>query len=68
MASLLPNFRTKQQPTQIFELNAGYYFQLADLQVQMWSEIYRLDRGQSLSLFIRKPGGERESRIGPLAF
>ena len=71
MASLRPNFRKKQQPTQILELNAGYYIQSAADKMRICNEVHRQDPRQSLFVHSEqtsllqqdiKPVGERERK------
>lgn len=50
MASICQNFRKKQQPTQILELNAGYYFQSAADKVRIWNEVHHQGPWQSVSV------------------
>jgi hypothetical protein len=49
VASILPNFRKKRQPTHIIELNAGYYFQSAADKVRIWNKVRHYIPRQSLS-------------------
>jgi hypothetical protein len=70
VASIRPNFRKKQQqPTQILELNAGYYLQSAADKVRIWNEVHYQDAGQSLSLLteskllsFNKPSNQTERK------
>lgn len=69
VASIRLNFHEKQQPIQILELNAGYYFQSAADKVRIWNEVHHQDPRQSVSVHSEqtsllqqdiKPEGEEE--------
>jgi hypothetical protein len=50
VALIRPNFRKRQQPTQILELNVRYYFQSAAVKVRIWNEVHHRDPRQSVSV------------------